>query len=260
MNFPHPLFHDKKVRQAIAYAIDRNAIAQLYGPAGRPTTNNLIAPPQYNSPNVFYTFNLAKAVALLEEAGWIDTDHDGIREKDGVKMKIVYQAYVGESAQQTQRIVKDTLESIGIEVELKIVDSSIMFGSPLENPDSVRRFNADMQEFFRMSSSPDPGSYMKYWTCSQIPQKTNNWIGRNDERWCNQEYDDLYQQTTVEVDPKRRQQLFIRMNDLLIEDVVMIPLVDWADVRGVGQTIEGIDLTPWDANTWNIKAWRRVSR
>lgn len=260
VKFPHPLFRDKKVRQAIAYAIDREAIAQLYGPAGRPTTNNLIAPPQYNSPNVFYTFNLAKAAELLDQAGWIDTDHDEIREKDGRKMKLVYQAYVGESAQQTQRIVKNTLESIGIEVELKIVDSSIMFGSPLENPDSVRRFNADMQEFFRMSSSPDPGSYMKYWTCSQIPQKANNWTGRNDERWCSQEYDDLYQQTTVEVDPKRRQQLFIRMNDLLIEDVVMIPLVDWADVRGVGQRIGGIELTPWDANTWNIKAWKRVAQ
>lgn len=260
VSFPHPLFRDKRIRQAIAYAIDRNAIVQAFGPAGRPTNNNLIAPPQYNSPNVFYTFNLTKAAELLEEAGWSDRDYDGIREKDGVKMKLVYQAYVGEAAQQTQRIVQDALESIGIEVELKIVDSSIMFGSPLENPDNIRRFNADMQEFFRMSPSPDPGSYMKGWTCSQIPQKVNNWIGANYERWCNQEYDALYQQTTVEVDPKRRQQLFIQMNDLLIEDVVMIPLVDWADVRGVSQTIDGIVLTPWDANTWNIKDWKRVTQ
>ncbi len=131
VSFPHPLFRDKRIRQAIAYAIDEMLLCKL-PPAGRPTNNNLIAPPQYNSPNVFYTFNLTKAAELLEEAGWSDRDYDGIREKDGVKMKLVYQAYVGEAAQQT-RIVQDALESIGIEVELKIVDSSIMFGSPLEN-------------------------------------------------------------------------------------------------------------------------------
>lgn len=258
VEFPHPFFGDKLVRQAFAYAIDREAIAALYGPTGRSTPNNLVAPPQYNSPNVFYEFDLEKAADLLDEAGWVDTDHDGVRDKDGTEMAVVFQAKVSAAVQETQQIVKDALAEIGVEMEIKIVDSSILFGSPLENPDSVRRFNADMEEFARRSTSPDPSAYMRGWLCSQIPQKSNDWSGSNYERWCNPEYEDLYEQAITELDPERRAQLFIQMNDMLIEDVVMIPIVYLADAQGVSRDIEGVDLTPWDMNTWNIKDWRRV--
>jgi peptide/nickel transport system substrate-binding protein len=260
LEFPHPFFSDKKVRQAFAHAIDREAIAELYGPAGRPTTNNLVAPPPYNSPNTFYEFDLEKAKALLDEAGWRDTDGDGTRDKDGVEMKVTFQTTVGAAVQQTRLIVKEALESIGVEVELKTVDSGIMFGPGAANPDSAPRFNADMQEFAARSSSPDPSSYMQWWTCSRIPQKANDWrVVLNFERWCSPEYDALYQQSTTEMDPEKRRQIFIQMNDLLIEDVVMIPLVHLADAQGVNRAIEGVDLTPWDMNTWNIKDWRKAS-
>jgi peptide/nickel transport system substrate-binding protein len=225
LQFPHPFFSDETVRQAFAHAINREAIAALYGPTGRPTTNNLVAPPQYNSPNTFYEFNLEKANALLEQAGWVDTDGDGIRDKDGVKMKVVFQGKVGTIVQQTQQIVKEALESIGVEVVLKIVDSSIMFGPCSANPDSDGCFNADLMEFSIRSPSPNPSSYIRYWTCSQIPQKANNWTGFNDERWCSPEYDALYRESTTELNPERRRQLFIQMNDMLIEDVVMIPML-----------------------------------
>jgi peptide/nickel transport system substrate-binding protein len=49
------------------------------------------------------------------------------------------------------------------------------------------------------------------------------------------------------------------MNDMLIEDVVLIPVAHSADVSGVSTTIEGVDLTPWDSDLWNIKDWRRSS-
>jgi peptide/nickel transport system substrate-binding protein len=257
--FPHPFLNDLKVRQAISYAVDREAIVALYGPSGQPTSNNLVAPPQYNSPNTAYEFDLEKAAAMLDEAGWVDTDGDGIRDKDGVKLEVVYQGKVSETVQNTQQIVKDALESIGIEVELKITDPKIMFGPGAANPDSFYRFNADVQELNIRSTNPDPSSYMRFWTCDQIPQQANNWTGLNLERWCSPKYDALYQQSLVELDPERRRQLFIQMNDMLIEDVVMIPIVYLADVQGVSMSIEGVDLTPWDKNTWNIKDWRRVS-
>ncbi len=260
LEFPHPFFSDKKVRQAFAHAIDKEAIAKLY--TGHPATNNLVAPPQYNSPNTFYEFDPDKARALLDEAGWVDNNGDGIRDKDGVKMKVVYQTQTssaGEILQQSQQIVKEGLKSIGVEVELKTVDPSVMFSPGLTSPDSIYRFNADMQEFPMWSISPDPTSYMKKWTSSQIPQKANNWVGSNMERWDNPEYDALLEQSTTELNPEKRQQLFVQMNDMLIEDVVMIPIVHVAIVEGASQTLEGVDLTPWDPSTWNIKDWRRIS-
>jgi peptide/nickel transport system substrate-binding protein len=257
LQFTHPFLSELKVRQAFAYAIDRQAIAALYGPAGRPTTNSLVSPPQYNSPNVFYDYDPAKAKTLLDEAGWVDADGDGVREKDGVKLEVVFQGKASEIVQQTQQLVKDMLESIGVEVVIKITDSSIMFGAGSVNPDSTYRFNADIQELSIKSASPDPSGYMRFWTCGQIPQQSNDWRGLNIERWCSEEYDALYQQSASELDPEKRQQLFIQMNDMLTKDVVMIPIVHLADVQGVSRDIEGVDLTPWDANTWNIKDWRR---
>jgi peptide/nickel transport system substrate-binding protein len=62
------------------------------------------------------------------------------------------------------------------------------------------------------------------------------------------------------MDPEKRRQLFIQMNDLLVGDVVMIPIFGRNFVSGADRTLEGIDLTPWDAQVWNIKDWRRISR
>jgi peptide/nickel transport system substrate-binding protein len=259
LRFPHPFFSDQKVRQAFSLAIDGEAIAKLYGRTGRPTANLLISPAAYQSPNTKYEFNSGKAAALLDEAGWRDTDGDGIRDKDGVKMSVVFQTSVNDIRQQTQEIVKQNLEAIGIEVELKIIDASTFFGPDPSNPNTRWHFYADMEEYNLGNSSPDPGGYMKNWTCDEIVQKSNNWSGNNIERWCNPAYDALYEQSRTEMDPEKRRQLFIQMNDLIIEEVILIPLVDRAGVHGVSNALVGVDLTAWDSELWNIKDWRRVS-
>ncbi len=255
LSVPHPLFKEKVIRQAFAYAIDRDAIAALYGKNGIPAYVVLVSPPQYQSKNIFYSYDPAKANALLDEAGYVDTDGDGIREKDGVEMKVVFQTLVGAISQKAQQIIQKNLNAIGVDVELKIVDSSIMFGAGASNPDSVSRFNADLLMFRTRSGSPDPTAFMATWTCAGIPQKANNWTGNNNERWCNPLYDELFQQVRVELDPAKREQIFIQLNDMLIEDVAVIPLVWRASTLGVNQNLNGIDPTPWDSITWNIQDW-----
>lgn len=259
LEVPHPLFSDKKIRQAVAYAVNRDAIAQLYGDLGLPTYANLVAPPQYQSSSVFYKYDLEKAKALLDEAGCVDSDGDGFREKDGIKMKLVLQNTVGTIQQQIYRIIQPDFKAIGIDTELKMVDSSIMFGSGVSNPDADTRFNADMMIFRYRSLSPDPSAYMESWTCKSIPQKSNDWTGGNDERWCNPEYDALIEQAKTEFDPVKRQNMFIKLNDMLVEDVVMIPTV-WRPVAlGVNKELAGLDPTPWDSTTWNIYEWHFTS-
>lgn len=255
---PHPFFSDLNVRQAFAFAVDRQAIADLYGTAGIATGNNLVAPLSYNSPNTVWEYNLDKAEQLLDEAGWIDTNGDGVRDKGGVKMKVVLQTSVNSVRQATQGIIQDSLEQIGVEVELKVVDASVFFSSE-PNPDQANLFYADLEIFRDGNRNPDPGSYMRAWTCGQIAQKSNQWQGANIERWCNPEYDALYQQSTVELDPDRRAQLFIQMNDMLVNDVVMIPLALRAEVSGASKTLQDVVLTPWDSETWMIKEWKRAT-
>jgi peptide/nickel transport system substrate-binding protein len=257
--FPNPLFSDLRVRQAFSYAIDRDAIAQIYGPAGRATANILVAPEIYASPNTHYAYNPDQARALLDAAGWRDTDGDGVRERAGRHLSVSYQTTVNSERQRVQEIVKDDLEAIGVEVKLKIVDSSIFFSNDPNNTVTSSHFYADMEQFANGSSSPDPGPYMKLWTCAELAQKANDWMGRNLERWCDPAYDALYAQAAREMDPARRRQLFIQMNDMLIDDIVMIPIGHRAEVFGVSNTLQGVNLTPWDAETWNIQDWRRAT-
>ena len=258
VEFPHPYLSDPQVREALALAIDRETIAeQLYGPTGQATANFLVAPESFRSTNTEFTYDLEQAAALLDAAGWTDTNGDGTRDKDGQEMEMVFQTSVNPVRQKTQEIVKQSLEEIGIGVELKSTDASVYFSGDPASRETLERFQADIQMFTTGNTNPDPGSYMKTYTCDEITQKENNWTKTNYSRYCNPEYDALWQQSTRELDPAVREDLFIQMNDMLIEEAAVIPLVHRADAVGVSNRLTGISLTPWDLGTWNIAEWQR---
>ena len=122
------------MRQAFALAVDRRTIVeQLYGAAGQPTSNFLNGPTPFQSPNTRWEFNLDKAGQLLDQAGW-KRGSDGIRVKDGRRMQVVYQTSANLVRQKTQAIVKQALERLGIEVELKAINASVFFSSDPGNP------------------------------------------------------------------------------------------------------------------------------
>lgn len=259
-NYPHPFLTDQKVRQAFAYAIDREAIVnQLYGKTGATTANLLFSPPQYKSSNNSYEFNLEKANQLLDEMGWKDTNNNGIRDKNGVEMKILFQTSVNPLRQKTQEVIKQGLQKIGVEVELKSIDASIFFASDPTNNDNTGHFYADLQMYTTGNTNPDPGAYMKNFTCGDIPQKSNNWTGDNTGRYCDKKYDELWQKSQIELNPKTRAKLFIEMNDLLIKNNVVIPLVHRADTDGISNKLQGVNSTSWDVRTWNIQEWKKVN-
>ncbi len=255
--FKHPFFSDKRVRQALAYSIDRQAIADLYGRGGRATSNILMSPTGFQSHNTAWNYDPEKAKVLLDEAGWVDEDGDGVREKQGRRLGILFQTSVNPVRQRTQQIVQQSLESIGFEVQLKSIDSSIFFGPITENTNTRRHFYADLEEYAYSNKSPDPASYMQAWLCDEIAQRSNNWALSNWARYCNPEYDTIYRNAAQEIDPEQRRRLFIDLNDLLIMDAAVIPLVHLVDFGGVSNTLTGLDLTPWDVDVWNIKDWRR---
>ncbi len=258
VEFPHPFLTDKKVREALNKAIDRETIAtKLYGVTGKATANVLVSPAYYNSPNTSYEFNLEKAAALLDEAGWIDTNGNGIRDKNGVEMKVLFQTSVNPVRQKTQQIIKQAFKSLGVEVELKSIDAGIFFSGDPANTDTTNHFYADLQMFTTGNANPEPVNYLNRYTCDEIAQKENSWSKDNYSRYCNRAYDDLWQKSTLELDPEKRRQIFIQMNDLLVNDLVVIPIVDRADVVAVSNQLAGVDLTPWDSNSWNIKDWHK---
>jgi peptide/nickel transport system substrate-binding protein len=257
---PHPFLTDLAVRQAIAHSIDREEIAALYGETGPATTQLLISPAALRSPNETpYGYDLERAMSLLEEAGWVDEDGDGVREQDGVELSVLFQTSTNTVRQATQEIVKRDLAQIGFRVELKSVDSSVFLGPVADNTNTRRHFYADLEMFAFGSRSPDPGAWLKGWTCAEAAQQANNWSTANWGRYCNEEFDRLYEQSATEIDPAKRSELIIQMNDLLVEDVAMVPLVERPLSAAISLTLDGYQPTAWDADIWNLADWRRAT-
>ncbi len=256
----HPFLSDRRVRQAIAYAIDRDTLTkQLYGFMGRPTGQLLVAPKLYANPGtVPYEYNLEKANALLDEAGWVDTNDNGIRDRDGTEMEVVFQTSVNPVRQKTQTAVKESLKQIGIDVEIKRIRVDDFFSGDPAQTNSINHFYADMQAYTTGNDHPDPTIYLSWWTCDQIANQANQWQEPNNARYCNAEYDALWQATTKELTPEKRAALFQEMDALLAEDVAVIPIVHRAIANGVNKTLTGLEPTPWDTSTWDIARWQRV--
>jgi peptide/nickel transport system substrate-binding protein len=255
---PHPYFSDLRVRQAINLAIDRQTIAKtLYGEMGKPTAQLLVAPNRYQTEEVPMEYNLEVAGALLDEAGWVDTDGDGIRDKDGIPMEVLFQASVNPVRQETQAIVAESLEELGLDVEIVRVRVDDFFSADPQETDSLNHFFADMQVYSTGNESPDPSTYMSWWTCEKMASQANQWQEPNNARYCNLEYDRLWTEAKQELDPEKRADLYRRMNQLLTDDVAVIPVVHRAMANAVSHSLTNVEFTPWDASTWAIYAWQR---
>ena len=255
VQFPHPFLSDINVRKAISMAINREVIAAPYGRGGKLTTSILVEPSYYESPSNNFEYNPQKAASLLDESGWVDTNGDGIREKDGVELRILFQTSIQVLRQATQNQVKADLEAIGFAVELKQIDSSIFFGPPKDTTDTRRQFYADFEEFAFSNKSPDPTAYMSGWVCDQAAQKENDWSLPNWARYCNPEFDALFAEALTEFDPEKRTELFVKMNELLTQDVAVIPLVKTTQPMGISVDLKGYDFTTWDLEIWNVVDW-----
>lgn len=257
VSFPHPFLTDPQVRKAIAQAIDRESIAALYGAGGVATADILGSPANVKSGHRALPYDLAAAKATLDAAGWIDSDGDQVRERNGVSLRLLFQTSINPVRQQAQAIVKRSLDAIEFDVQLKNIDSSIFFGPVAGQTSTRRQFYADLEEFAFSNKSPDPTAYMKAWTCDEIAQKSNDWSLSNWSRYCNPAYDALWNQVATELDPDARATLFKQMNDLLVDDVAVVPIVHLADMSGASLSLQGLELTPWDLEPWNIADWHR---
>jgi peptide/nickel transport system substrate-binding protein len=110
---------------------------------------------------------------------------------------------------------------------------------------------------YNVDTGIDPQRFMQRFVSWETAQKANHWSGRNVVRWANAEYDQLWKQAETELDPVKRTMLFIRMNDLLVEDVVVIPVVWRHRVAAVGHQLKGMELGTWDSNLCDLAYWYR---
>ncbi len=263
---PHPFLSDPAVRQAFSMAIDRSIIAeQLYGAAGVPTCNILSGPPAVVSTNndACLPQDIEGANALLDGAGWVDSNGDGARDKDGVEMKVLYQTSTNSVRQKTQALVQQWWGEIGVVAELKNVEAAVYFGGDPASPDTLGKFYADVQMFTNGPEGLDPQTYLAGWLCdidgkTNIASPENDFNANNTERWCSPEYDAKFAELKAATDPADRAAIAIELNDMLAQNYVNLPLIFRASVSAYANDLANIDVNGWDSEEWNIEEWHRV--
>ncbi len=252
----HPSLSDPAVRQALALLVDRKSVQEhIYGRTGVATGNFVNGPERFRSPNTKWEFNVEKANQVLEEAGW-KRGTDGIRAKDGKKLKFVYQTSINAPRQKTQAIVKQACQKAGIDLELKSVTASVFFSSDVANPDTYTKFFCDIEMYTTTMVQPDPEQFMLQFLTVEVATKENKWQGRNITRWRNEEYDKLHRAGQGELDPVKRAALFIKMNDMVCNDNAVIPVVYRPRVAAISTKLHA-SISGWDNDLWNLRDWYR---
>lgn len=258
---PHPFMTDKAVRQALSMAIDRSLLTEIgYGAFGKLTCNVLPAPVIYASTanDACLVQDIAGANKILDEAGWVDSNGNGVRDKDGVELSILFQTSVNAVRQDYQALIKQWWEEIGVETELRSIDASVFFGSDPGSPDTFQKFFADVEMFTNNFDGTDPEAYMANWTCDQFPRPETQWQGNNMMRFCSEEYDALVAEMAITGDIDKRAELAKAMNDMLMQEFVMMPLTYRGRNSAHANTLGGVILNVWDSELWNAADWHRA--
>jgi peptide/nickel transport system substrate-binding protein len=263
VNVPHPFLTDINVRQAFSLATDRESIAnQFYlgGDLEPAATNYLVGIGTMDSPNTSWTFDVEQAKTVLEEGGWV-LDGD-VRKKDGIELSVAYYTSINSVRQKTQAVNKKNWEEAGIKVQLGQVTADVFFSSAPGNDQTFYHNYRDIDMFTDNPTSTIPLGYMlSYYAGADninVSQKENQWTGGNQARYVNADFDALYDQAVASTDAEQVAELCIQMNDLLINDFALIPVVARAGVKDAASNMllkDNLAPNGWETSYWNIANW-----
>lgn len=256
----HPFIGDPDVRKALSLAIDRQLLVDAgYGRGGTATCNIVPAPELYVSSNNDKCMqpNVELANQILDQAGW-ELGEDGVRVKDGVRLSILYQTSTNTVRQATQALVKQMWSEIGVETELRNIDGSVFFGADPSSPDTLQKFYADVEMYTNNFIGNDPENYFASFTCEQITSPQTGWLGTNVSRACSGEYDDLMAVLSVTGETDKRVAYSIQLNDIIIQNYWLIPLIHRANLSASANSLAGVRMNGWDSELWNIADWYRL--
>lgn len=257
---PHPVLSDIRVREALSRAIDRELLVEIgYGQAGRPACNLVPAPPIFRSDanDGCVVQDQDRARALLDEAGWVPGP-DGIRVNDGRRLTLDYLTSTNAVRQDFQALIQQWWREIGVEANLRNVSASVFFGGDPGSPDTFQKFYADVEMYANNFSGTDPEGYLGAYRCGREPRPETGWQGDNINRFCDPAYDALHIQLAQTAGLEARSVIARQLNDILMQQYIILPLVDRGRVSAHSTTLGGVVLNVWDSELWNVHEWHRL--
>lgn len=255
-SMPHPILGDVAVREAIASAIDRTPIVNdlLNGKtevATSPIGLGWAAPEGISVP----AYDPEKARTLLEGAGWVDSNGDGIREKGGVKLSLEISTPAGSQLRElTEQLLQEQFKAVGIDLVVNNVPAATLFGSWAENG-KLKRGDFDIVED-TWGADLDPDDFLStLFTSDQIPTAANDGAGWNFFRLQDAELDQAIAAGRASLDQTVRKEAYRTAAQQIAENIVYIPLYKRSTIDAFRSAVSGQQPNPWSEFTWNAEDW-----
>ena len=257
---PHPVLSDVRVRQAIRSAINVETISEeLFYGYGEPVWSEFFRPP-YNTCDIPRpAYDPESAQALLEAAGWTDTDGDRVREchgcataEDGYIMEIeiiTYSEY-GEALVLTEQLIGEMLGSIGIRTRLTVMEGSVMWAD-YASGGIEQRGDFDLDLYDDGYAGVDPTDFLWQYYAADAAEPDYGW---NVGRWYHEEFDTLLGEAYT-LDEAYRQEIFCRMAEILDQEVPQILLFTTINADAFNNRLSGPQTSSNDMVTWNVADW-----
>ncbi len=257
---PHPVLSDVNVRRAIRSAIDVDTISgDLFYGYGEPTWSEFFRPP-YNTCNIAGpVYDPEASRALLEAAGWTDTDGDGIRECHGcataeegyvMEIEIITYSEYGEVLALTQQLIGEQLNSIGIGTRLTVMEGSVMWADSASGGiEQLGDFDLDLYDDGYAGVDPTDFLWQYYAADAALPD-----YGWNVGRWYNEDFEGLLSEAYT-LDEAYRQELFCQMAEILDDELPQILLFTTINADAFHNQLSGPQSSPNDMVTWNVADW-----
>ena len=211
----HEALLDRNVRLALAYATDKQKIIDVVllglGDPGLTLIPNGLGM-WYNDSLQDYPYDVAKANQILDDAGYVDKDGDGIRDTpDGSRPLTFRMNWASDSATYPRiaELLSEMWKEVGVNLELQALD-----------PDTLTSVCCPTFDYdiilWGWGSDPDPGFLLSVYTTDEIP------TGTSETGYSNPQFDELYQQQATELDQNKRQEMVWEMQKIVFDDVVYI--------------------------------------
>jgi len=250
----HPAMTDVRVRQAVAMSFDRDAFNTDLNYGATFTPHSFWENTPYANPNLSpYAFDQTAAGALLDEAGWVDSNSDGTRDKDGVELVLRFATNTRGIRVDLQAIAQQQLAAVGIGTELVNYPSDQFFAGYAEGG-PVSTGDYDIAELSTAPAAfPDPDT--SRFLCSEIPSDENP-VGNNSTYYCDPELDALLIEQSVTTDFEARIALFHDIDAKLLDAAIWIGIWHDADVWITGTNLVNAKLNGvnpfWDVQNWDV--------
>ncbi|MCH8197756.1 MAG: peptide ABC transporter substrate-binding protein [Proteobacteria bacterium] len=253
VNLDNPVLRDRRVRRALIYALDREAINKQLFDGRQPVAATFVHPLDwiYTTDTPLYRRDLKKARALLDAAGWT-VKRKGVRTNGaGKRLAIELMTTAGNRSRElVQQVLQSQWRDIGVATRIRNEPARVYFGETV----TKRKFTG--LAMFAWLSAPEnvPRSILH---SKEIPTAANNYSGQNYMGYANAEVDELLEAIEVELDRDKRRALWHRLQRIYASELPVIPLFFRADAYIMPKWLKGIEPTghQYPTSTW-VENWR----